>query len=106
VTSRSRPGKRRDIDQGDNPILRSGVRDQRSAVGVTDQDDRAFDPTKAADDRGDVAAELGSQHLMAFCLKRRDQLAEARPVGPQAVGEHDARFGLHGHRTLHRFEAT
>src|SRR5258708_20485306 len=27
-------------------------------------------------------------------LERGDQFAEARAVGPEAVGEHDARFGL------------
>src|SRR5260370_401037 len=56
--------------------------------------------------KGDVAAvtrALGRVRspaiLVPLRLKRGDQFAEARAVGPESVGEHDARFGV-GHGLL------
>ena len=63
---------------------------------VTDKDGRAADPSQRSVDCRDVAFEgvLGRYHLVPFRLKRRDQLAEARAIGPDSVSEYDALFCL------------
>ena len=72
---------------------------------MTDEDGGGADPPQRAGDRGDVALEcveavLAGHHLVPLRLKRGDHLAEARAVGPDPVDEHDAGFGLRGHRQL------
>src|SRR5258708_29516692 len=47
-----------------------------------------------------IEAVLAGHHLVALRLKRGNHLVETRPVGPDAVDEHDARFGLLGHCLL------
>ena len=45
----------RDVDQGGNPVVRPGVRDQGAAVRVADKDHGAADPPEAAGDALHVA---------------------------------------------------
>jgi hypothetical protein len=65
---------------------------------VADQYHRIAEPSHRSQDAVDVApqaveAVLAAQHLVPFRLKRGNQLAETRSIGPKAVREHDARFG-------------
>jgi hypothetical protein len=69
---------------------------------MADQDNRAADPPEVADGRVDIASQrvqavLRSHHLVTLRLKRRDQLLETGTIGPDAVGEDNARFVLLGH---------
>jgi hypothetical protein len=57
-------------------------------------------PSERSVDCSDVAFEsvetvLGRDHFVPLRLKRWDQLAEARAVGPESVGENDAWFSCH-----------
>jgi len=61
---------------------------------------RVSDAPQRAFHCGDVSCEcvealLGDYLLVPLRLKCRNQLAEARAVGPDTVAEHDAWFGLH-----------
>ena len=89
--------ERRDIDERGYPRIGPCVRDQCSAIGMTDEDRRAGDPGKARLHGGDVGREgieamLAGHHLMALGLERWDQLTEARSIGPKAMRENDAWF--------------
>jgi hypothetical protein len=72
---------------------------------VADEDGRDADPPQCPFYRGGVAREcveavLGGQHLVTFRLNRRDHFVKARPVSPDSVAEHDARFGRHSRTSL------
>src|SRR5262249_23569640 len=72
----------RDIDERGYPRIDPGMRDHCSSIGMTNEDHRAWDPSKACRHGGDVGREgieavLTGQHVMALGLERWDQLAEA-----------------------------
>jgi hypothetical protein len=74
--------ERRDVDQGGDAVVRPRVRDQGTAVRVTDKDHRAADPPETTGDAVHVAfqgvqAVLGADHLVPIRLQRGDQLLEA-----------------------------
>ena len=90
-------GERSDADQSCYALIGSRGGNEGSALGVADEDGRATDSRECVPDYSDVAfgrveAVLAGQHLIALRLKREDQLAKARAVGPNPVGEHNARF--------------
>ena len=92
----------RDVDQSGNTGVHAGVRDDGSPVGVADKNDRTADSPECADGRVDIAFErvqavLRSHHLVTLRPQRRDQLLETGTIGPDAVGEDNARFVLLGH---------
>jgi hypothetical protein len=67
---------------------------------MTNENGRAADPSERSVDCRDVAFEsvetvLGRDHFVPLRLKRWDQLAEARAVGTESVGEYDAWFPFH-----------
>ncbi len=71
----------RDVDQSSNAGVHAGVRDDGSAVGVADKNDRTADSPERADSRVDIAfqrvqAVLRSHHLVTLRPQRRDQLLE------------------------------
>src|SRR5579872_3608396 len=73
--------QRRNIDQGGDAALHTGVRYDGSAIGVSDQDNRTADSSECADRRIDVAlqrveAVLSSDHLVPFRPQSRYQLLE------------------------------
>src|SRR6266851_5401545 len=91
--------KGRDVDQGGDAWVHTGVRDDGAPVGVADKNDRTADAAECADGRVDITfqrvqAVLRSHHLVTLRLKRRDQLLETGTIGPDAVGEDNARFVL------------
>ena len=63
----------RDIDKPGHAWVGAGVRDQRAAIGVPDEKDRAADPGKTRLNGSDVTrkrveAMLGGHHFMAIGL--------------------------------------
>src|SRR6266851_7738839 len=76
--------KGRDVDQGGDAWVNTGVRDDGAPVGVADKNDRTADAAECADGRVDIASQrvqavLRSHHLVTLRLKRRDQLLEQEP---------------------------
>jgi hypothetical protein len=72
----------RDVDQSGDAVIGAGGGDDRSSVGVADQDDRVVDLPEVAHRRGrvvDAGVEpvLGRNHLVSLRLQRRDQFVEA-----------------------------
>src|SRR6202008_4584874 len=95
--------ERADVNQPDNTIVGSGTGDDASAVGVADEYSGAADPAQRCSHQGDVLcrcveAVLRRNTLIPLCLKRNDQLAKARAIGPESVAKHDAWFALRGFR--------
>src|SRR5579862_923881 len=91
--------ERADINQSGNTVVGSSARNDGSAVGVADQDNGAADPAQRCFHQGDVfcrciEAVLRRNTLIPLRLKGKDQLAEARAIGPESVAKHDAWFGL------------
>jgi hypothetical protein len=83
--------------RGDSFIV-SRDRDDSSAARMTDENSRAADPPQCSMDCRDVAFKtvetvLGCDHFVPIGLKRGDQLAETRAIGPESVSEYNARFG-------------
>src|SRR5215475_12406574 len=95
------------IDEGRNPRVRARRRNDRAAVRVPNENDWAADPLQSPFHVGHVLRVrvepvLTRDHLVPLSEKGRDQFAEARAVGPQAVDEHDAGFALVRHGELLR----
>src|SRR5260370_38646558 len=93
-----------DVDQPGDAVIRSRGGDDGSAVRMANEDRGAAHAPQGAFYCGDVRrlrveAVLRGHHLVTFRLERGDHLVEARPVGPDPVTEHDARFALQS--TLH-----
>src|SRR6185295_18502169 len=93
-------GERGNVHEPDDPIVVAGGGDDRTSVGMTDEDGRAADPPQRAHHGIDISLErveavLRRHDLVPVGLKYRDHLAEARTVGPEAVGEHDAGSSWH-----------
>ena len=70
------------MDEPGYPRIGPCLRDQCSAIRMTDEGRRARDPSKARLHGGDVSREridavLTGHHFMALGLERWDQLAEA-----------------------------
>jgi hypothetical protein len=91
--------QRADINQSGNTVVGSSARDDGSAVGVADEDNGAADPADRCFHQGDVLCRrvetvLRRNTLIPLRLKGKDQLAEARAIGPESVAKHDAWFGL------------
>src|SRR6266849_8235325 len=89
--------ERSDIDQSGNTVVHPRGCNDCSAVRMTNENGRAAHPSERSVDCRDVALEsvetvLGRDHFVPLRLKRWDQLAEARAVGPESVGEYDALF--------------
>src|SRR5439155_17273004 len=89
-----------DVDQRGNAFVHSRGCDDSSAVRMTDENSRAADPSQRSVDCRDVAFEtvetvLGCDYFVPLSLKRRDQLAEARAIGPKPMGEYDTWFCCH-----------
>jgi hypothetical protein len=64
---------------------------------MTDENSRAADPSERSVDCRDVAFEsvetvLGRDHFVPLRLKRWDQLAETRAIGPESVSEYNTWF--------------
>ena len=64
---------------------------------MTDENSRAADASQRSVDCRDVAFKtvetvLGRYHFVSFGLKRWDQLAEARAVGPESMSEYNTWF--------------
>ena len=73
--------ERRDIDQPGNAGIGPGVRNERAAIGVPDENRRTAHPSQTSLHGGDVARErvkavLGRHYFVALGLQRRDQFAE------------------------------
>ena len=71
---------------------------------MANENGRTGDPPERPSRGGDVAVQTledipARDRLVAFGLKLADHPGEARPVGPKAVGKHDARLvvGCHCH---------
>ena len=69
---------------------------------MADEEDRAADAVERALHRRHILFEgvqaiLDRDHLVPVGLQRRDHLAEARAIGPDAVAEHDGRLGCSRH---------
>src|SRR5215469_16044978 len=76
----------------------------RAAVRVSNQDHGTADALQSPSHVGDILgvrieSVLGCDYLMSLSQKGRDQFAEARAIGPQAVNEDDARFALICHNS-------
>jgi len=92
--------ERADVDQSSNSIICSRGCDDSSAVGMTNENGRAADPSQRSVDCRDVAFKtvetvLGRDHFVPLRLKSWDQLAETRAVGPESVSEYDTWFCRH-----------
>jgi hypothetical protein len=86
-----------DVNQSGNALIGSRGCNDCSAVRMADKNSRAADPSERSVDCRDVAFKtvetvLGRDHFVPLGLKRGDQLAEARAIGPESVGEYDALF--------------
>src|SRR4029078_12454659 len=71
----------RDVDQSSDAGVYPGVRNDGSAVGVADKNDRTADAPEVADGPVDIAlqrvqAVLCGHHIVTLCLQRWDQLLE------------------------------
>src|SRR5215813_3168172 len=87
------------IDECSHPRVRACRSDDRAAVRVPDQDYGTANPLQSPSHVGDILgvrieSVLRCDHLMPLGQKGRDQFAETRAVGPQAVDENDAGFAL------------
>jgi hypothetical protein len=69
---------------------------------MTDEKDRAANPIECALDRRQVLFErveaiLNGDYLVPVGLQCRNDFAETRAIGPNAVAENDRWFGLRRH---------
>jgi hypothetical protein len=79
--------ERADVDESGNALVGSRGCNDCSAVRMTHENNRAADPSERFVDCRDVAfqsveAVLGRNYFVPLRLKRWDQLAKARAVGP------------------------
>src|SRR4029077_2353165 len=89
-----------DGDQAGNAPVGSRGSNDCSGVRMTNENGRAADPSERSVDCRDVALKsvetvLGRDYFVPLGLKRRDQLAEARAIGPESVSEYNAWFSCH-----------
>src|SRR5262249_20403899 len=87
------------VDECSHPRVRARRSDDRTAVGVPNQDYGTADPLQSPSHVGDILgvrieSVLRCDHLMSVGQKGRDEFAEARAVRPEAVDEDDAGFAL------------
>src|SRR5262249_42713102 len=80
-------GERRDVDQPGHAVVDARGGDPGPGAASSDEDGWARHPPERALDRFDIALErlegvLRRYHLVPVRLQSRDQLAEARAVGP------------------------
>ena len=93
--SPSSGAKAADVDQADDVVgVGGGVGDHRTAVGVADGEDRAWDLLEQAGDVGGVDGDAaqrigGGRNLYPFCLQPLDHAVPARTIGKSAVHEDD-----------------
>src|SRR4029077_7544486 len=85
-----------------DPVIGPSSCDDAAAVGVADENRRATHTPQRAENGVDVGlgcieAVLGGDRLVALRLERGDQLVETRSVGPDPMGEDNARLRLYGH---------
>src|SRR5215471_79635 len=88
-----------DIHKRGYPRVCARGSDHRAAIRMPNQDHGTADTLQAPSHVGDVLSVrietvLSCNHLMSLGQKGRNQFAEARAVGPQAVDENDAGFAL------------
>ena len=84
-----------DVHEARDAVVCSCRCDDRSAVGMTDEDCGTADPAERTFDHGDIGRVgvetiLHGERLVAVRLQQRNDLVEARAIGPDAVAEYDA----------------
>src|SRR6185369_1326321 len=91
--------QRGEVDEPGDARVLAGVRDDRSAVGMTHEQNRAAHSPERADGRLDVGfhrveAVLRRHYFVALGPQCRDELFEARAVSPDTVTKNDAWLAL------------